>query len=189
MKIIISEDKFINSIKKLYQEEGFYETSNILGISKIKLAQILDIPIKGDDFYNEHEAISYMFLSDLVNMNKQYENCELTYYPRDHAIQWVCYWNRNGEELDTLSWSPPYYSGNKTEVSTSYLSSTNGEYSYDARNDDESFDDFENPEGFNNADELVEWFESVYLPTTYEMIKNHYDLLLPKYDSMVSEDE
>lgn len=184
MRIIISEDKFINTIKKLYDNEGFDNTSNILGINKIKLAQILNIPIKGDDFYDEHEAVAYMFLSDLVNMNKQYKNCELKFYRRDQAIQWICYWNNNGEGLDTLSWSPPYYSGNKTEVSTSYLSSTDGEYSYDARNDDESFDGFENPEGFNNVDELVEWFKNVYLPTTYEMIENHYDLLLPSYEKI-----
>jgi hypothetical protein len=188
MKLIITEDRFIKTIKKLFDEEGFDEASNTLGIGKIKLAQILNIPIKGDDFYEQHEAVAYMFLSDLVDMNKEYENCELHYHKRDGSIQWICYWNHNGEELDTLSYSTPYYAGNSTPVQTDYLTSTEGEGSYDARNDDESYGSFDNPDGFNNVDELVEWFESVYLPTTYEMIKNYYDLLLPKYERMKSED-
>ena len=186
MKIIISEDKFIKTIKKLYQEEGFVEASNTLGIGIIKLAQILGIPIKGDDFYNMDEATAYMFNFELVKMNKEYKNCILSY--NESVVKWVCFWDNNGEELDTLSYSTPYYAGNSTPVQTDYLASTDGEWSFESRNDDESYDSFDNPDGFSNVDKLIEWFESVYLPTTYKMIKNHYDFLLPKYERMKPED-
>lgn len=186
MKIIISENKFIKTIKKLFDEEGFEETANTIGISRIKLAKMLNLSIKGDDFYNMDEVTAYMFTRELVEMNKKYENCDISY--NAGGGRWVCFWDNDGEKLDTLSYSTPYHAGNSTPVQTDYLSSTDGEWSYDSRSDDESYESFENPDGFNNVDELVEWFESVYLPTTYEMIKNHYDLLLPKYERMKSED-
>jgi hypothetical protein len=185
MKIIITESKFIQTIKKLFNQEGFEETSNIIGISRIKLAKMLNLSIKGDDFYNTDEVTSYMFTPELVKMNKEYKNCNLSYNGMAGVVEWVCFWDN--EKLDTLSYSTPYYAGNSTPVSTNFLSSTDGEWSYDSSNDDESYVSFENPDGFNNVDELVEWFESEYLPTTYEMIKNHYDLLLPKYERMKSE--
>ena len=119
-------------------------------------------------------------------MNKEYKNCILSY--NESVVKWVCFWDNNGEELDTLSYSTPYYAGNSTPVQTDYLASTDGEWSFESRNDDESYDSFDNPDGFSNVDKLIEWFESVYLPTTYKMIKNHYDFLLPKYERMKPED-
>jgi len=186
MKIIISENKFIKTIKKLFDEEGFEETASIIGISRIKLAKMLNLSIKGDDFYNMDEVTAYMFTPELVEMNKKYKNCDISY--NAGGGRWICFWDNHGEELDTLSYSTPYHAGNSTPVQTDYLSSTDGEWSYDSRDDKESYGSFDNPDGFNNVDELVEWFESVYLPTTYKMIKNHYDLILPKYERMKSED-
>jgi hypothetical protein len=186
MKIIISEDKFIKTIKKLFDEEGFVETASTIGISPIKLAQLLNLPIKGDDFYNMDEVTAYMFTPELVKMNKKYKNCILSY--NELVVKWVCFWDNNGEELDTLSYSTPYYAGNSTPVQTDYLASTDGEWSFESRNDDESYNSFDNPDGFSNVDKLIEWFESVYLPTTYEMIEKQYEILLPKYERMKSED-
>lgn len=188
MKIIISESKFIQTIKKLFDQEGFEETASTIGISRIKLAKMLNLSIKGDDFYNMDEVTAYMFTRELVKMNNEYNNCKLSYNGMSGVVEWVCFWDNDGEELDTLSYSTPYHAGNSTPVQTDYLSSTDGEWSYDSRNDDESYASFDNPDGFNNVDELVEWFESVYLPTTYEMIEKQYEILLPKYERMKSED-
>lgn len=188
MKIIITESKFIKTIKKLFDEEGFVETVNTIGISPIKLAKMLNLSIKGDDFYNMDEVTAYMFTPELVKMNKKYKNCDISYNGMSGVVEWVCFWDNDGEKLDTLSYSTPYYAGNSTPVQTDYLSSTDGEWSFESRNDDESYDSFDNPDGFSNVDKLIEWFESVYLPTTYKMIKNHYDFLLPKYERMKPED-
>ena len=93
MKIIITEnqmDKFIQKMKMSIKKYGFVDTANMLGIDKLKLAELSGLPIKGDTFHSENEIVVGDLLRDLVNQNKEYKNCTLHYSGLEGVVLWDC---------------------------------------------------------------------------------------------------
>ena len=83
MKIIITEEQFDKYQQKMLDsvnKYGFLETVKMLGINRMRLAQLTNIPIKGDTFFDKNEVVVGQLLKDLVAIDKVYNECNLIYF-------------------------------------------------------------------------------------------------------------
>jgi hypothetical protein len=176
MKIIITEgqfDKFKEKMIKSVKQFGFRDTVKMLGINKLKLAEITNLPIKGDTFHNDDEIVVGELLGDLVNKNNKYKNCELT-HSYAGTIDWTCRFKDDKNYYDIESYATPYWDSNdKTLLDIVNITITPIGLPEDKDENDvvgDYFMETESPEVFENVDELEEWFEDEYKPWVYNQI-------------------
>jgi hypothetical protein len=91
---------------------GFLETVNMLGINRMRLAQLTNIPIKGDTFFDKNEVVVGQLLKDLVNLDDVYNECDLIYDTMSRTIHWVCKFEEGNQIIKTLTYSSPYWESN-----------------------------------------------------------------------------
>jgi hypothetical protein len=178
MKIIITEEQFdkyqqkmIDAVKKY----GFLGAANMLGLSKMRLAQLTNIPIKGDTFFDKDEVVVGQLLKDLVNLDDVYNECDLIYDTMSRTIHWVCKFEEGNQIIKTLTYSSPYWESNDmTPVETDEFEVIkDGEKEVYGRMSNEYSTGIHSPTEFNNVDELISWFENEYKPVVYKAIKRH----------------
>jgi hypothetical protein len=178
MRIIITEEQFdkhqqkiLNAVKKY----GFLETVRMLGINKIKLAQLTNSPIKGDTFFDNNEIVVGHLLKDLVNMDNDYKVCKLEYDKREVLITWYCKFEDDDISYASTSYSTPYYYDNdSTPIDTLQIEAyKDGELIKERGSYYEYSDKLKSPIEFENVDKLIDWFNNVYKPETYKIIKEH----------------
>jgi hypothetical protein len=179
MKIIMTEDqmdKFTSKFRQLIEKHGFVEVSEMMGINKLKLAEMSGLPIKGDirdsRFIDDSEIVISDLLSDLIKKDNKYKTCELGYY-NDGVLLWECrFKDEENYYLVGVDVSPYWDGDNETQVSITNVHIT----PIDSPKDKKEYevnryvDRFDCPELFNNVDELIVWFENEYKPTAYNMI-------------------
>jgi hypothetical protein len=187
MKIIISEEQFDKYQQKMLDsinKYGFLETVNMLGINRLKLTQLTNIPIKGDTFFDKNEVVVGQLLKDLVNLDDVYNECDLIYDTMSRSIHWVCRFDEGNQIIKTLTYSSPYYNDNDmTPIDTD-------EFEVIKDGESEVYDRMSNgystgihsPTEFNNVDELISWFENEYKPITYRAIKRHLKHFKEEYN-------
>lgn len=179
MKIIITEDqmdKFTSKFRGLIEKHGFVEVSEMMGINKLKLAEMSGLPIKGDirdsRFTDDSEIVISDLLSDLIKKDNKYKTCELGYYG-DGVLLWECRFKDEENYYFVGVDVTPYWDGdNQTQVSITNvhitpIDSPKDKKEYDVNRYDDRFDC---PESFKNVDELIDWFENEYKPTAYNKI-------------------
>ena len=179
MKIIITEeqlDKFTSKIRQLIEKHGFVEVSDIMGINKLKLAEMSGLPIKGDirdsRFTDDSEIVISDLLSDLLKKDNQYKTCRLDYYG-DGVLLWECRFKDEENYYYVGVDVTPYWGGDNqtqvtiTDVQITPIDSPEDKKEYQVTRYDDMFDC---PESFNNVDELIDWFENEYKPTAYNKI-------------------
>ena len=181
MKIIITEnqmDKFIQKMKMSIKKYGFVDTAKMIGIDKLKLAKLSDLPIKGDTFHSENEIVVGDLLRDLVNQNKEYKNCTLHYSGLEGVVLWDCNFMDEENYYRLSVYSTPYWDGQNSttidifDIEVTPINSPDDKKEFDTSGD---FSEIDSPELFENMTELVDWFEETYLPKTYEIIEKRLD--------------
>jgi len=111
MKIIITEEQFdkyqqkmIDAVKKF----GFLETSNMLGVGRLRLAQLTNLPIKGDTFFDKGEVVVGQLLNDLVAMDNVYNECVLDWDSMGKIFIWKCSFDDGDQIIKTITYATPY---------------------------------------------------------------------------------
>ena len=187
MRIIISEEQFdkhqqkiLNAVKKY----GFLETVRMLGINKIKLAQLTNIPIKGDTFFNHNEVVVGQLLKDLVELDDVYNECDLFYDSITSTIHWSCRFDDGKQIIQSLTYATPYYTDNDmTPVETNeFMVMKDGETEEYGRMGNDYSTGIHSPTEFNNVDELISWFENEYKLGVYKAIKRHLKQFKEEYN-------
>jgi len=178
MKILVTESQLkghTDKLKELINRLGFEEVVKMTGLSKLKLAQLVSTPI---DVYSAEDDIPNFdfFLDELVKNNENYKNCELVYDYSTSNLDWICDFE-DGNNINVMfTRATPYYDAlYETSVEPNYvIVYTDGEGNeYDIPSGD-YIESFENPNYFRNADEMIDWFESVYKPKVYRIIYEKY---------------
>ena len=178
MKIIISENqlkKNPKAIKALVDEVGLDAAIDMLGLSRMRLAQLTNIPIKGDTFFDKNEVVVGQLLKDLVAIDDVYNECDLIYDTMSRSIHWVCRFDEANQIIKTLTYATPYYNDNDmTPVETNEFEVIkDGESEEYGNMSNEYWTSILSPTEFNNVDELISWFENEYKPVVYKAIKRH----------------
>jgi hypothetical protein len=179
MKIIISEEQFDKHKQKMLDSVnkfGFLETVDMLGINRMRLAQIINFPIKGDTFFKHNEIMVGQLLKDLVELDDVYNGCELDYIDGEGTIAWRCNFDN---KYYTNTYATPYYTNNdSTPIETiGFMVDENDYFDIDGY-----IKKMESPTEFKNIDELIRWFENEYKPTVYKTIKIHLKFFKEKYN-------
>ena len=178
MKIIIKEEqlkKNPKAIKALVDEVGYDAAIDMLGLSRMRLAQLTNIPIKGDTFFKKNEVVVGQLLKDLVAIDDVYNECDLIYDTMSRSIHWVCRFDEANQIIKTLTYATPYYNDNDmTPVETNEFEVIkDGESEEYGNMSNEYWTSILSPTEFNNVDELISWFENEYKPVVYKAIKRH----------------
>ena len=186
MKIIITEEQFDKYQQKMLDsvnKYGFLETAKMLGINRMKLAQLTNIPIMGDTFFKKNEVIVGQLLNDLVNLDNVYKECELIYGSFSKTIHWNCTFNDGEQTINTLTYATPYYNdSDMTPVDTDEFEVIkDGESEDYGGMSNEYSTGIHSPTEFKNVDELISWFENEYKPMVYRAIKRHLNQFKEEY--------
>ena len=187
MKIIISEEQFDKYQQKMLDainKYGFLETANMLGLSRMRLAQLTNIPIKGDTFFNHNEVVVGQLLKDLVNLDDVYNECDLIYDSMSGIIDWNCRFDNGEQIIYSLSYATPYYNHNNMtpiESDSFEVFKNGGQKTYDMRRSSEYSTSIHSPTEFKNVDELISWFENEYKPVVYKTIKRYLKQFKKEY--------
>lgn len=187
MRIIITEEQFDKYQQKMIDavnKFGFLETVDMLGINRLRLAQLTNIPIKGDTFFKKNEVVVGQLLKDLVNLDDVYNECDLIYDSMSRSIHWVCRFDEPNQIIKTLTYATPYYNDNDmTPVETNEFEVIkDGESEEYGSMSNDYWTSILSPTEFNNVDELISWFENEYKPVTYRAIKRHLKQFKEEYN-------
>ena len=174
MKVIITEthqQKMIDAVKKF----GFLETVKMLGIGRLRLAQLTNLPIKGDTFFHKDEVLAGHLLKDLVDIDDVYNECDLIWDSMSRTLHWVCRFDDGDQIINTLTYATPYYNDNDmTHIETdNFEVIKDGEKEEYGRMSNNYLGTINSPTMFENAGELINLFEDEYKPLTYMTIKRH----------------
>jgi len=186
MKIIITEnqmDKFIQKMKMSIKKYGFVDTAKMIGIDKLKLAELSGLPIKGDTVHSENEIVVGDLLRDLVNQNKEYKNCTLHYSGLEGVVLWDCNFMDEENYYRLSVYATPYWDGEcMIPVDISYFENTKTkEYSDEYDNLQMSVDYELVPKKFSSYQEIIDFMNNDYpiliLPKIENSIPHYFDKL------------
>jgi hypothetical protein len=186
MKVIISENqlkKNPKAIKALVDEVGLDAAIDMLGLSRMRLAQLTNIPIKGDTFFDKNEVVVGQLLKDLVAIDDVYNECDLIYDTMSRSIHWVCRFDEANQKIKTLTYATPYYNDNDmTPVETNEFEVIkDGESEEYGNMSNEYWTSILSPTEFENVNALIKWFEEDYKLVVYKAIKRHLKEFKEKY--------
>ena len=170
MKVIINEeqlDKMKSKLMGLVNKEGFDEAAKILGISKLKLFKLVDFGVNDLGVDNMFPII--------VEENNVYKGCEISidYYEEGYGVHWVYEMDIDGGKLFVVSMATPDFDEDKVYVDNSH-SFVEGNNFNDYNNGIEykvKMIIYDIPTDFDSIDEMMNWYNTEYLPKTYEIIK------------------
>jgi hypothetical protein len=178
MKIIITEsqkNKLREGLLELINEYGFKSVAESQGMSKLRLAKMVDLPIYSES-NNDNEVIVRQLLKDLVEIDDVYNECDLIYDSMSRSIHWSCRFDDGEQIIKTLTYATPYYNDNDmTPVETNefeVIKDEEKEEEYGSMSND-YWTSILSPTEFNNVDKLIDWFENDYKPVVYKTIKRH----------------
>ena len=168
MKVIISENqlkKNPKAIKALVDEVGLDVAADMLGMSKLKVFLVL-----GYD-------ISFLDIDDwftlMVEDNNLYEGSEITvdYFEDGYGVYWVYEIDNGRIKLNVVCMATPEFDKGKVAVDNAH-SYTEGVGSYNNTIDYKvRMSSYDIPSNFGSIDEMMNWYNTEYLPKTYEIIK------------------
>ena len=176
MKIIITEDqmdKFIQKMKNTIEKYGFLNTVKMIGIDKLKLAKLTELPVKGDTFQASNEIVVGDLLGDIVKESPNYKTCELDFDRFSKSVRWDCKLKDEDNYYNISVYATPYWVSDKiTPVELIYaevtpINSPEDKNEYDGLS---YYNQFDCPSSYNNVNELIDWFENTYKPQTYSEI-------------------
>ena len=179
MKIIITEsqkNKLREGLLELINEYGFESVAESQGMSKLRLAKMVDLPIYSES-NNDNEVIVRQLLKDLVEIDDVYNECGLSYDSFSGTINWVCSFDEGNKTIFSLTYATPYYGDSEsfmTPVSTDEFTVVkDGETEEYGSMSNDYWTSIHSPSEFKNVDKLIHWFENDYKLGIYKTIKTH----------------
>lgn len=182
IKRVLKEDKQERLLRKYIEQHGIYNTYKMWGISFTKLVQIANIPING------------MIANDVLMENLENGNLTDTYkgFNIQSTLDGVVYWDgeiKTGEFLPNYTevitaMATPFWDGvdytpveidwftlmdRSREIGEQIVFETEGGGNY--------YKALKDKTRFDSVEELLSWYDEVYLPGVYSIIMNE---LLPK---------
>ena len=174
----------IEELRELVNEYGFYDIAESQGMSKLKLAKMVDFPIKSHGI-DDNEIFVRQLLKELVEIDDVYNECDLIYDSFSGTINWSCRFDDGNQIIKTLSYATPYFNEDdtgRTPVETD---------EFEVIKDDEKeeygtmsgiyFNTIHSPSEFKNVDKLIHWFENDYKLDVYKVIKTHLEDFKERY--------
>lgn len=179
MKIIITEsqkNKLREGLLELINEYGFESVAESQGMSKLRLAKMVDLPIYSES-NNDNEIVVRQLLKDLVEIDDVYNECDLIYDSFSRTIQWNCRFDDGNKTIFSLTYATPYYGDSEsfmTPVSTDEFTVVkDGETEEYGSMSNDYWTSIHSPSEFKNVDKLIHWFENDYKLGIYKTIKTH----------------
>jgi hypothetical protein len=182
IKKVLKENKQENVLRNYINQFGIYKTYKMMGISFTKLVKISNIPING------------MIANDVLMENLENGNLTDTYkgFKIQSNLDGVVYWDgelKTGEFLpdyiETITaMATPFWEGvdytpveidwftlqdRSRKIGEQIVVETEGGGNY--------YKELQDKTRFNSVEELLNWYDEVYLPGVYDIIMNE---LLPK---------
>ena len=182
IKRVLKEDKQELLLRKYIEQHGIYNTYKMWGISFTKLVQIANIPING------------MIANDILMENLENGNLTDTYkgFNIQSNLDGVVYWDgelKTGEFLPNYTevitaMATPFWDGvdytpveidwftledRSRKIGEQVVVETDGGGNY--------YKALKDKTRFDSVEELLSWYDEVYLPSVYGIIMNE---LLPK---------
>ena len=179
IKKVLREEsnKLSNFLTQTIEQYGVDHTLKLTGMDLLKLVNISGIEITS--------KIANKLLSDGITSNKltrEYNGFKIV---RDHdVVQWegkfqTGFFTSNVTEVITVM-ATPFWDGMPwTPIDLDWYSLLNKDMVVldEIGGNSDYYTTFEDRTSFDNADELFEWYENVYLPSVYEIVMGK---LLPK---------
>jgi len=182
IKKVLKENRQENVLRKYINEFGIYDTYKMFGISFTKLVQIADLPIKG------------IIANDVLMENLENGNLTDTYkgFKIQSNLDGVVYWDG---ELNTGEFLPdyieaitviatPFWDGvDYTPVEIDWFTlldksrKIGEQIVVEIEGGGNYYKTLKDKTRFDSVEELLSWYDEVYLPGVYDIIMNE---LLPK---------
>jgi hypothetical protein len=166
----------IEELRKLVNEYGFYDIAESQGMSKLKLAKMVDLPIKSHS-NNDNEIFVRQLLKELVEIDDVYNECDLIYNSFSGTINWSCRFDDGNQIINTLTYATPYF--NEDDTGRTPIETDEFEVIKDDEKEEYGtmsgiyFNTIHSPSEFKNVDKLIHWFENDYKLDVYKTIKTH----------------
>lgn len=182
IKRVLKENRQENALRNYINKYGIYDTYKMLGISLTKLVKISGIPING------------IIANDVLMENLENGNLTDTYkgFKIQSNLDGVVYWDgeiKTGEFLPNYTelitaMATPFWDGvdytpveidwftledRSRKIGEQVVVETEGSGNY--------YKELQDKTRFNSVEELLSWYDEVYLPGVYDIIMNE---LLPK---------
>jgi hypothetical protein len=182
IKRVLKENRQENALRNYVNKYGIYDTYKMLGISLTKLVKISGIPING------------IIANDVLMENLENGNLTDTYkgFKIQSNLDGVVYWDgeiKTGEFLPNYTelitaMATPFWDGvdytpveidwftledRSRKIGEQLVVETEGSGNY--------YKELQDKTRFNSVEELLSWYDEVYLPGVYDIIMNE---LLPK---------
>ena len=182
IKRVLKEDKQERLLRKYIEQHGIYNTYKMWGISFTKLVQIANIPING------------MIANDVLMENLENGNLTDTYkgFNIQSTLDGVVYWDvelKTGEFLPNYTevitaMATPFWDGvdyTPVEIDWFTLMDRSREIGeqivFEIEGGGNYYKALKDKTRFDSVEELLSWYDEVYLPGVYDIIMNE---LLPK---------
>ena len=181
IKKVLKENKQENILRKYINEFGIYDTYKMMGISFTKLVKISNIPIKG------------MIANDVLMENLENGNLTDTYkgFKIQSNLDGVVYWDGEFKTREFLNdytevitaVATPFWDGlDYTPVEIDWFTlldksrPTQKQIVVETEGGGNYYKELQDKTRFNSVEELLSWYDEVYLPGVYDIIMNE---LLP----------
>jgi len=168
--------KVKDKILKLIDEVGLWDTKRILGVSLTQLIKFAGLKI-------HHGLANEVIIDNISNGNLPTEYKE---FKISRNFDGVVYWQGKfyGQHflpnvVETI-WvmATPFWDGMKTTpVETDWYSlvdTSNDTLIDEIQGGGDYFKELKGVDSFDNVDELINWYNEVYLPSVYELIMTHF---------------
>lgn len=182
IKRVLKENRQENALRNYVNKYGIYDTYKMLGISLTKLVKISGIPING------------IIANDVLMENLENGNLTDTYkgFKIQSNLDGVVYWDgeiKTGEFLSNYTevitaMATPFWDGvDYTPVEIDWFTLLDKSRKIDKQAVVETegsgnyYKELQDKTRFNSVEELLSWYDEVYLPGVYDIIMNE---LLPK---------
>lgn len=168
------------SLLKLYQTQGLYDTSRITGLKSYDIINILNQPLD--------TQLSYELLFDMLRdgvLPQEYDNIEF-FIGNDGVWYLIKSFDMDGDiYMKVYSMATPFWDGTDglpfdTTNYTIFDKSTDKNIS---EGDVEFYDFAEASGNFENISELIKWYKNFYLPHIEKFFNKHYKIILNDHES------
>ena len=172
IKKVLREEsnKLSNFLNQIIEQYGVEHALKLTGMDLLKLVNISGIEITS--------KIANRLLSDAITSNKittEYNGFKIV---RDHdVVQWegkfqTGFFTSNVTEVITVMATPFWDGMTWTPIDLDWYSLFNKDMVVldEIGGNSDYYTTFEDRTSFDNADELFEWYENVYLPSVYEIV-------------------
>lgn len=158
------ENNIKNSLNELINKFGINQTSKILGISQFEIVKKSGIKLNTDNSY-----LMIMELFDNNQIPKIYKEFELEIDKFVGTIIWKG--ELKNELLETIVvYATPFWDGDPLipiDVENYTITTNDETWEYEQP---DVFKTIKTKNEFENIDELIVWYNDIYLPTVYNVI-------------------